>query len=68
MFLGPTRAQVKVRYGNGWHFGADRQQQVLDGLHRRELMVGWESFVYARMQMQVPRSTEVTYEFYPGAH
>jgi hypothetical protein len=67
VFLGPPRAQIKVRYGNGWRVGADRQLHVLDGLHQTELKVGWESVVYARMQMQVSRSAEVTYEFYPAA-
>ena len=50
----------------GWSWlGQDRQRQTLDGLHPKELKVGFESIVYARMQILVPRSIEVTYELYP---
>lgn len=66
MFLRPARAEIKVRYGNGWWLGKDDQQETLGGLHPKELKVGLGSVVYARMQMIVPRSVEVTYELYPG--
>lgn len=64
VFIGPTQAEIKVRYGNGWFFGDDRQRQTLDGLHPRELKVGLGSLVYARMQMLVSRSRQVTYDLY----
>lgn len=66
VFVAPARAQIQVRYGKGWWFDKDSQHQTLDGLHAKELKVGWASIVYARMQMIVLRSFEVTYEFYPG--
>jgi hypothetical protein len=65
VFVGPARAEIKVRYGNGPGLGTDRQRQTLDGLHPRELRVGVWSLVYARMQILVSRSREVTYDFYP---
>ena len=64
MFVGPARAEIKVRYGNGRGLGKDLSRQTLDGLHARELRVGLWSLVYARMQMLVPRSREVAYDFY----
>lgn len=64
----PARAQIKIRYGDGWWFGKDSQQQRLDGLQAKALRVGSESVFYARMQMMVLRSVEVTYEFYRGSH
>ena len=64
VFVRPVRAEVKVRYGS-W-LGQDRQRQTLDGLQPRELKVGFESSIaYARMQIIVPRSVEVTYELKP---
>ena len=66
MFLGPPRAEIKVRYGNGWFLGEDRQHQTLDGLHAKELKVGLGSLVYARTQILVPRSRQVTYDLYLG--
>ena len=63
VFVRPARAEIKVRYGS-W-LGQDRQRQTLDGLRHRELKVGFESIAYARMQIIVPRSTEVTYELKP---
>lgn len=67
VFRGPARAHIKVRYGIGWRFGKDSQQQTLDGLRAKELRVGSASILYARIQIGVPRSTEVTYELYPGS-
>ena len=63
VFVRPARAEVKVRYGS-W-LGQDRQRQTLDGLQPRELKVGFESIAYARMQIIVPRSIQVTYELNP---
>ena len=40
VFVGPARAEIKVRYGNGRGLGADLQRQTLDGLHARELRIG----------------------------
>jgi len=65
VFVRPARAEVKVRYGTWSWLGQDRQRQTLDGLHPRELKVGFESIAYARMQIIVPRSSEVTYELNP---
>ena len=67
VFVGPARAEIKVRYGNGRSLGKDRQRQTLDGLHARELRIGLWSLVYARLQILVPRSREVTYDFYPAS-
>jgi hypothetical protein len=67
VFVGPARAEIKVRYGNGLGLGKDLQRQTLDGLHARELRIGLGSLVYARMQILVPRSREVTYDFYPAS-
>jgi hypothetical protein len=64
MFLRPARAEIKVRYGNGWWFGKDSQHQKLDGVHPKELKAGLGSLVCARMQILVPRSSEVTYDLY----
>jgi len=64
VFLRPARAEIKVRYGNGWLLGEDRQYQALDGLHLKELKVGLGSLVCARMQILVSRSREVTYDLY----
>lgn len=64
VFVGPARAEIKVRYGNGRGLGKDLQRQTLDDLHPRELKIGLWSLVYARMQIQVPRSREVAYDFY----
>ena len=66
VFVGPARADIKVRCGNGRGLGQDLQRQTLDGLHARELRIGLWSLVYARMQILVPGSREVTYDFYPG--
>lgn len=67
VFVGPARAQIKVRYGNGWWCGKDAQHQTLDGFRARTLKVGLPtSMLYARMQIAVPRSTEVTYEIDRG--
>ena len=63
VFVRPARAEVKVRYGS-W-LGRDCQRQTLDGLQPRELKVGFESIAYARMQIIVPRSIQVTYELNP---
>ena len=66
VFVGPARADIKVRCGNGRGLGKDLQRQALDGLHVRELKIGLWSLGYARMQILVPRSQEVTYDFYPA--
>jgi hypothetical protein len=64
VFVRPAGAQVKVRYGNGRWCGRDSQQQTLDGSRARTLKVGPALFILcgARMQIAVPRSTEVTYQ------
>ena len=65
-FRAPEGAKIKVRYGGGWWFGKNRQKQTLNGSDYKRLSVGGWSFVYAKMQMKVSRSTNVTYDVYPG--
>ena len=67
VFVGPARAEIKVRYGNGGGLGKDLQRQTLDSLHARELKIGLWSLGCARMQILVPRGKEVTYDFYPAS-
>ncbi|MDT4331861.1 hypothetical protein ACQE3E_22110 [Methylomonas sp. MED-D] len=64
-FKAPDGAQIKVRYGVSW-FGFDRQQQTLNGYDYKKLEVGLGSLGYARMQIKVPRNTDVTYDVYGG--
>jgi hypothetical protein len=64
-FKAPAGAQIKLRYGYGW-FGKDRQKQTLDGVDVKRLCVGLWSVSYARMQIKVPVSTDVTYSVFPG--
>ena len=64
VFVGPARAEIKVRYGNGRGLGWDLQRQTLDGVHAREMKIGLWSLVYARIQILVSRSREVSYDFY----
>ena len=61
-FLSPAGAQIKVRYGDGWPFGKDRQKQTLDGQNVKQLSIGAWSIVVARMQIRVSSDTEVTYD------
>ncbi len=63
-FNQPAGAQIKVRYGNGWPFGKDRQKQTLDGVTAKQLVIGRWSIVVARMQMKVSTSQNVTYELF----
>ncbi len=67
VFVDPSGAQIKVRYGVGW-FGFDRQKQTLNGETQKRLEVGkGGSWARARMQMKVSRDSEVTYTlFLPG--
>ena len=64
-FRAPAGARIKVRYGVGF-FGFNRQEQTLNGSDYKKLEVGWSSVAYARMQMRVSQSTEVTYDVYGG--
>lgn len=64
-FKVPAGAQVKIRYGIGW-LGFDRQKQTLDGTNYKKLSVGIVSVAYARMQISVPSTTDVTYDAYGG--
>ncbi len=65
-FRAPAGAEIKIRYGGGWIFGKDRQQQTLDGNTTKRLVVGSWSAVAARMQMRVKTTTDVTYDVEPG--
>ena len=61
-FQYPAGAQIKIRYGGGWIFGWDSQQQTLDGVHAKQLNVSsTASLVGARVQIRVQRDTWVTY-------
>ena len=62
----PAGAIVKVRYGDGWPFGWNRQRQTLDGEDIKRLTIGLAAVAYARLQMRVPADTNVTYDVYPG--
>jgi hypothetical protein len=62
-FRAPGGGKVKLRYGLGW-FGVDRQKQTLNGTDFKKLEVGLGSLGYARMQVQVSRTTDVTYDVY----
>lgn len=64
-FKAPSGAQIKVRYGYGW-FGFDRQKQTLNGRDFKKLSVGLGSLGYARMQVRVSETTDVTYDVYGG--
>lgn len=64
-FRAPSGAQIKVRYGLGW-LGFDRQKQTLNGSDYRKLEVGLVSLGYARMQVKVSQTIDVTYDVYGG--
>ncbi|MBE9029021.1 hypothetical protein IQ266_04500 [filamentous cyanobacterium LEGE 11480] len=59
-FRSPSRAKIRVRYGKGW-LSKNRQKKTLNGGSYQKLSVGKWSLSYARMQMKVPRTTNVTY-------
>ena len=62
-FQAPPGAQIKVRYGYGW-LGFDRQKQTLNGFEYKTLDVGLGSLGYARMQIKVTQTSDVTYDVY----
>lgn len=64
-FRWPEGATIRIRYGFGW-LGTTSQEQTLDGERYARLAVGKGSVARARMQLQVPRATDVTYEVHPG--
>ena len=64
-FKAPSGAKIKVRYGVGW-FGFDRQKQTLNSRDYKKLTVGLGSLGYARMQVSVSQTTNVTYDVYGG--
>lgn len=67
VFLNPSGARIKVRYGFGF-FGFNRQSQTLNGVSSKTLDVGSiGSAGRARMQMRVNADTEVSYVLHlPG--
>jgi hypothetical protein len=65
LFEAPSGAQIKARCGGGW-FGFDRQKQTLNGQDYKKLEVGSGSLGYARMQIKVSQTTDVTYDVYSG--
>lgn len=64
-FRQPADARIKVRYGFGF-FGTNGQEQMLDGSNYKKLVVGGASITRARMQIKVPRSTDIRYEVHGG--
>lgn len=65
-FQEPRGAQIKVRYGAGKWFGKDGQKQGLDGRTYKRLTIGYGSFGYARIQIKVDRTEQVTYQIITG--
>ena len=62
-FRNPPGAQIKVRYGDGWPFGRDRQKQTLNGDEVKQLRIGGFSTTFvARMQIKVLVDTDVSYD------
>src|SRR5688572_2743421 len=66
-FRHPSGARIRVRYGGGWPFSSNKQNQTLNGETIRTLSVGRGSLVYARMQMRVDVDRTVTYDVWPGS-
>ncbi|MBU2591156.1 MAG: hypothetical protein ABIJ24_00935 [Nitrospinota bacterium] len=64
-FREPEGARIKVRYGVGF-LGFDRQKKTLNGKDYKKLSVGIGSIAYARMQVKVSQSTNLTYDIYGG--
>jgi hypothetical protein len=64
-FREPAGAKINVKYGKG-RFSVNRQVQTLDGNSVKKLSVGRGSVLYARMRVKVPKTTDVTYDAYPG--
>lgn len=62
-FKASSGTLIKVRYGVGW-CGLDRQKQTLNGRDFKKLEVGLGSLGYARMQVRVSQTTDVTYDVY----
>jgi hypothetical protein len=59
-FREPAGAEIKVLYGASW-LSKDRQKQRLDGINVKKLEIGAWSVSYARIQIKVPRDTDVNY-------
>src|SRR5262245_2246291 len=64
-FQAPAGAEIKIRYSGGW-VGVDRQQQTLDGVSIKRLVVSPWSVFTARIQIRVKQSTSVAYDVEPG--
>jgi hypothetical protein len=64
VFCSSSGAQIKVRCGAGF-LGFDNQRQTLNGRDTKDLSVGGASIAYARMQMKVHESAEVTSRITP---
>jgi hypothetical protein len=64
-FRGPAGAKINVKYGKG-RFSVNRQMQTLDGTTVKKLRVGKASIFLARMRVKVERTSDVTYDVYPG--
>ena len=63
VFLATAGARIKVRYGDGWPIGRDRQRQTLDGVTEKRLSVGRWSALVARMQVRVQQDTVIRWTY-----
>ena len=63
-FVRPSGTKIRVRYGAGFA-SWNSQKQTLDGINTETLSVGKTSIAYARMQIKVSASTDVTYQIHP---
>jgi hypothetical protein len=58
----PAGAKIRVRYGGGW-FAKNRQQQTLNCASIKKLSVGKWSVLVARMQIKVPETGYVHWNY-----
>ena len=61
-FACPAGAKNRVRYGGGW-FSKNRQEQTLNCNSIKKLSVGKWSLLVARMQIKVPQTAYVNWEY-----
>ena len=58
----PAGAKIRVRYGGGW-FSKNRQEQTLNCASIKRLSVGKWSLLVARMQIKVPETGYVHWNY-----
>ena len=66
-FKSPPGAIIKIRYGGGWIFAADRQKQTLDGHDYKKLSVSRWSVLVSRIQILTGVDTDVVYDVEPSS-